>query len=233
MTAVDLMKLELTRLHKSYDKFLDELTPEQLHRVPAGHAKANTIAWGVWHYVRTEDNVVRYILQNRRPIVWAEGGYAEKLGLPPVAQGTGMSTEESQALRIKDLGLFREYVGKVWASTDEYLGQGRSRHARRHGDDQAARRHAGHPRAGPGVREPRLHARRRDRAGAHAGRLADRGRRERQKGVVASAADDLTEHVEVTERGDEREVESAFDGRDVPPEGQPGRSRGWSPLRHR
>ena len=82
MTAVDLMKLELARLHKSYDKVLDELTPEQLHRVPAGHPKANTIAWGVWHYVRTEDNVVRYILQNRRPIVWAEGGYADKLGLP-------------------------------------------------------------------------------------------------------------------------------------------------------
>ena len=121
MTAVDLMKLELGRLHKSYDKILDELTPEQLHRVPAGHPRANHIAWGVWHYVRTEDNVVRYILQNRRPIVWAEGGYADKLGLPPVAQGTGMSTEESQALRIKDLGLFREYVGKVWASTDEYL----------------------------------------------------------------------------------------------------------------
>jgi hypothetical protein len=67
--------------------------------------------------------VVRYILQNRRPIVWAEGGYAEKLGLPPVAQGTGMTTQEAQALRIKDLGLFREYVKKVWASTDEYLGK--------------------------------------------------------------------------------------------------------------
>ena len=121
MTAVELITLELARLHRSYDKVLDELTPEQLHRVPAGHPTANTIAWGVWHYVRTEDNVVRYILQARRPIVWAEGGYAEKLGLPPVAQGTGMSTAEAQALRLKDLGLFRDSVAKVWASTDEFL----------------------------------------------------------------------------------------------------------------
>lgn len=121
MTAVDLMKLELARLHKSYDKVLDELTPEQLHRVPAGHPKANTIAWGVWHYVRTEDNVVRYILQNRRPIVWAEGGYADKLGLPPVAQGTGMTLEEAQGLQIRDVDAFRRYVGEVWASTDEFL----------------------------------------------------------------------------------------------------------------
>ena len=121
MTALELTKLELARLHGMYDKAFDGLTPEQLHTVPAGHPGANHIAWGVWHYVRTEDNVVRYILQNRRPIVWAEGGYAEKLGLPPVAQGTGMSTADAHALRIKDLALFRDYVQKVWASTDEYL----------------------------------------------------------------------------------------------------------------
>jgi hypothetical protein len=121
MTTLELITIELTRLHKALDASLSGLTPEQLHQVPAGHASANTIAWGLWHYARTEDNVVRYILQNRRPIVWAEGGYAEKLGLPPVAQGTGMTTQEAQALRIKDLGLFREYVAKVWASTDDYL----------------------------------------------------------------------------------------------------------------
>lgn len=121
MTTVELITLELRRLHTGLDKVLDGLTPEQLHQVPAGHRKANTIAWGLWHYARTEDNVVRYVLQARRPIVWQEGGYADKLGLPPVAQGTGMSTAEAQALRIKDLALFRDYVSKVWASTDEYL----------------------------------------------------------------------------------------------------------------
>jgi len=121
MTTLELITHELRRLHKALDKSLEGLTPEQLHQVPAGHATANTIAWGLWHYARTEDDVVRYILQNRRPIVWMEGGYAEKLGLPPVAQGTGMTTPEAQALRIKDLALFRDYVAKVWASTDEYL----------------------------------------------------------------------------------------------------------------
>jgi hypothetical protein len=121
MTGLELMKAELGRLHTAFDKALDGLSPEQLHRIPAGHPRANHIAWGIWHYVRTEDNVVRYILQNRRPIVWQEGGYADKLGLPPVAQGTGMSTAEAQALRIKDVGLFREYMQRVWASTDEFL----------------------------------------------------------------------------------------------------------------
>ena len=41
---------------------------------------------------------------------------------PSVAQGTGMSIEEAQALRIKDVPLFREYMQKVWGGTDEFLG---------------------------------------------------------------------------------------------------------------
>jgi DinB superfamily len=121
MTTIELIKGELARLHKALDASLNGLTPEQLHQVPAGHPSANTIAWGLWHYARTEDNVVRYLLQDRRPTVWGEGGYAEKLGLPPVAQGTGMTVAEAQGLRIKDLALFKDYVARVWASTDELL----------------------------------------------------------------------------------------------------------------
>ncbi len=121
MTAVELIQLELKRLRTMLDGSLNGLTPEQLHAVPGGHPKANTIAWGLWHLVRTEDNVVRFVLQNRRPPVWTEGGYAEKLGLPPVAQGTGMTTAEAHALRISDVAVFREYMQKVSASSDEFL----------------------------------------------------------------------------------------------------------------
>src|SRR6266704_840805 len=121
MTLLESLSTDLQRLHDVLDKSLDGLTTDQLHTVPAGHPKANTIAWGLWHYARTEDNVVRFVLQKRRPTVWAEGGYAEKLGLPPVAQGTGMSTEEAQALRLKDIPLFKEYVQRVWASTDDFF----------------------------------------------------------------------------------------------------------------
>jgi hypothetical protein len=120
MTALQFIHGDLKRMHAMLDGALD-LPPERLHAVPGGPGKANTIAWGLWHVARTEDNVLRFILQNRRPTVWQEGGYADKLGLPPVAQGTGMTTAEAQALRIKDVPLFREYAQKVWASTDEFL----------------------------------------------------------------------------------------------------------------
>src|SRR5437879_13262230 len=121
MTAIEFMHAELTRLHGMLDRAIADPTPEQLHMVPANHPKANTLAWVYFHYVRTEDNVVRCVLQRRRPTVWAEGGYAEKLGLPPVAQGTGMSTADAQALRLKDVALFKDYTQKVWASTEDFL----------------------------------------------------------------------------------------------------------------
>jgi hypothetical protein len=119
LTAADFIRAQLKRLHAGLDKTLAELTPTQLHAVPGGHPKANTIAWGIWHYVRTEDNIVRWVIQDRRPPIWVEGGYAPRLALPPTAQGTGMSTEEAQALRIKDILAFQEYTAKVWASTEE------------------------------------------------------------------------------------------------------------------
>ena len=50
-----------------------------------------------------------------------EGGWAERLGLPPVAQGTGVSPEDAQAMRIPDLDAFKQYVQAVWASTRDYL----------------------------------------------------------------------------------------------------------------
>ena len=121
MTAVDFVRTEFARLHRMLDKNLADLTAEQLHTVPAGNAKANHIAWNLWHVARTEDNVVRFVLQNRRSPVWVESGYAEKLSLPPVTNGTGQSTAEAQALRIPDLKLFGEYTQKVWASTDDFL----------------------------------------------------------------------------------------------------------------
>lgn len=121
MTLAEFIQAELTRLHALLDRAAADLTPEQWHAVPAGNARANTIAFELWHYARTEDNIVRFILQERRPTVWMEGAWAERLGLPPVAQGTGMRVEDAHALRINDFAAFREYVQAVWRSTDDYL----------------------------------------------------------------------------------------------------------------
>ena len=119
MIAAEMVHTELKRLHAALDESLKGLTPEQRHLIV--HPKANSIAWVVWHVVRTEDGIVRWVVQNRRAPVWTEGGYAAKLGLPPTTQGTGMPTAEAHALRIDDVDLFTEYMQKVWASTEEFF----------------------------------------------------------------------------------------------------------------
>src|SRR5438477_5105977 len=121
MTLLESLSTDLRRLHDVLDKSLDGLTIEQLHMVPAGHPKANTIAWNLWHYVRTEDNIVRFILQNRRPTVWMEQGWPARLVLHPVVQGTGMPVAEAQALRIADTAAFLSYAHQVWDATAEWL----------------------------------------------------------------------------------------------------------------
>lgn len=121
MTLVEFIQAELTRLHAMLDRGVADLTPEQWHAVPADNPRANTIGFEMWHYARTEDNIVRFILQNRRPTVWMEGGWAERLGLPAVAQGTGMPSADAQAMRIADIPAFQRYVQDVWRSTADWL----------------------------------------------------------------------------------------------------------------
>ena len=113
------LEVLMRRLSSMYERALGPLTDEQWHFVPEGNG--NSIAFIAFHYLRTEDNVFRWIFQNRRPTVWMEGGYAEKLGLPPVSQGTGMPTDEAQALRIRDPELFLEYMRAVRASSRDFL----------------------------------------------------------------------------------------------------------------
>ncbi len=121
MTLVEFIEAELNRLHAMLGNATKDLTPEQWHAIPGGSGTANHIAFEMWHYTRTEDNIVRFILQNRRPTVWMEGRWADQLGLPPVMQGTGMTAEDAHALRINDFDAFDRYVAGVYASTKEYL----------------------------------------------------------------------------------------------------------------
>jgi len=119
-TLTEFLRTSLRNLHNSLDAAVKELTPEQLHWVPPGTA-ANHIGNTAWHYVRTEDNIVQFILQNRKPTVWIEGGYHERFGLDKVAQGTGMSTADAQALRLPPLAGWMAYQTAVWQATDAYL----------------------------------------------------------------------------------------------------------------
>jgi hypothetical protein len=118
MDIIDFYRAEQKRLHHEMRNSIAALTPEEWHYELAG--SANSIAFLVWHCVRTEDNILRFILQGRPPI-WNEGGWHERLGLPPRVQGTGMPSEEARAFHIADITLFMQYVDEVWREYEDYL----------------------------------------------------------------------------------------------------------------
>jgi DinB family protein len=115
---IDFYRLEQKRVHSWMRQSIRDLTPEEWNQTIEG--VGNNIAFLVWHCVRTEDNILRFILQ-KRPTIWGEGNWHERLGLPPRVQGTGMPTEEARTIRIADPVLFMEYVEEVWREFEAYL----------------------------------------------------------------------------------------------------------------
>jgi hypothetical protein len=116
------------RLLTSCIRAVEDLTPEQLHHLPT--PVANSIAFDIWHVVRTADNVVFFVFEREQP-VWLAQGFQERWDLPKVAQGTGMPTEEAQALRFPDPAEFNRYtqavldaiVPRIEAMSVDYLSQ--------------------------------------------------------------------------------------------------------------
>ena len=119
MSTLDFIRDSLQQMHRSYDEAIADLTPEQLHWRATDTGLP--IAFILWHYVRTEDNIIQFVLQ-RKPTVWLDGGWNEKMALHGTAQGTGMSLEDAQDLRIDSLHDWRDYQKGVWAATDAFLG---------------------------------------------------------------------------------------------------------------
>jgi hypothetical protein len=110
---------QMRSLHTLLDRVTADLNDEQLHHVAAPGVQP--IAFSLWHYVRTEDNIIQFVIQ-RRPTVWMQGGWPERLGLDARSQGTGMTDEDASNFRIVSLDDFRRYMAAVWAATDGYLG---------------------------------------------------------------------------------------------------------------
>lgn len=117
MSAAGFFANSIRDLHQALNKPLEELTPEQLHFRPEN--KGNHIAFTMWHYTRTEDNIVSALQQ--RDSVWLSQTWHTRLGLPEKAQGSGMSQDEAANIHLSSIGEFKEYVFQVWKNTDDYL----------------------------------------------------------------------------------------------------------------
>ena len=117
-TLVDFIRSSLRQLHGSYNDAIADLSLEQLHWRASDNGCP--IAFILWHYYRTQDNVIQYFLQSK-PTVWLEEGWDKKFGLDRILQGTGMSLADAQALRIKSEEDFLAYMDGVAKATDAFL----------------------------------------------------------------------------------------------------------------
>jgi hypothetical protein len=118
MTPHAILRTSLESMHSLLDKAVDGMTAEQFNfRPQEGGVSA---FFSLWHYVRTEDNIVNFVTQSK-PTVWLEGGYNETFELPRNSQGTGMTEAEANAVQVKDVAKWMEYQRKVWDATDSYL----------------------------------------------------------------------------------------------------------------
>ena len=105
-------------MHQLLDKATGDMTAEDFNfRPQEGGVSA---FFSLWHYVRTEDNIVNFVVQGR-PTMWLNGAYNDHFSLPRNAQGTGMTEDEANAVQLHDVDAWREYQTKTWASTDIYL----------------------------------------------------------------------------------------------------------------
>jgi hypothetical protein len=118
MDIIEFFGHEQKRLHNWMRESVSDLTPDEWNATIEG--RGNNIAFLIWHCVRTEDNILRFILQGR-PTIWAQGNWHERLGLPPRVQGTGMPTGEARAFHIADPALFMQYAEEVWREYEHYL----------------------------------------------------------------------------------------------------------------
>src|SRR3972149_10910006 len=97
MSPLDFIRGTLRPLHGSYRDAVADLSPDQLHW--RANDNGCSIAFVLWHYYRTEDNIIQFVLQHK-PTVWLDGGWAQKFGLDRIAPAPGMSPAEGRALRI-------------------------------------------------------------------------------------------------------------------------------------
>lgn len=120
---MNLTELFLQRYNPLYNAYLAgywaHVTPAQMRQRP--HARANSIAWNLWHMARCEDaGLNRFVTDGTQ--VLDDGAWMEKMNLPWRHHGSGMSLEEVDELdRRVDLAALRGYMDAVQQRTRAIL----------------------------------------------------------------------------------------------------------------
>lgn len=118
LTQLEVIQQGLDGMHGMLDKAVPDMTAEQWNARPAGDGVS--AFFSLWHYVRTEDNIVNWVAQ-RQPTVWIDGGWDQHFELHRTSQGTGMTKDEADAVLLNDVDGWLTYQQQVWVATREWV----------------------------------------------------------------------------------------------------------------
>ncbi|MCX6020707.1 MAG: DinB family protein [Chloroflexi bacterium] len=115
MNGIQFIQAAQDELHRSLRAEVRDLTPEQLLFRPT--AEANTIAFLLWHFARTEDNIIHNTVREPGPTVWQAAAWNEKFGLGVKDMGTGFTAEQVGSFAPSKDDLLAYFRG-VWEASD-------------------------------------------------------------------------------------------------------------------
>ena len=115
---IEIVRDGMHSMHGLLDRAVEQMDAEQWnHRSADGGVSA---FFSLWHYVRSEDNIANFVAQ-RRNTVWLRDGWDQRFGLHRTSQGTGMTSEQANAVLISDVEGWLAYQQGVWIATDQWL----------------------------------------------------------------------------------------------------------------
>jgi uncharacterized damage-inducible protein DinB len=119
MTTADLLADAFGRIREVVHDAVDGLSPDQLSLRPA--ARANSIAWLIWHLTRIADDHVADAAGTEQ--AWTADGWAARFGLPFDVAETGYGHDSSQveAVRVTSGELLTGYYDAVFEQTIRYV----------------------------------------------------------------------------------------------------------------
>ena len=118
LNQIEVVQQGLDGMHAMLDRAVPDMTADQWNARPADDGVS--AFFSLWHYVRTEDNIVNWVAQ-RQSTVWLNGEWDQHFGLHRTSQGTGMTNEQANAVLLTDVDGWLTYQQQVWASTGEWI----------------------------------------------------------------------------------------------------------------
>lgn len=119
MNGADLLVDAFGRIRHEVRAAVAGLTADELAWRP--DARANSVAWLVWHLTRIQDDHVADVAGADQ--LWTHGGWAERFGFPlPVRDtGYGHGPDEVAVVRVASPDLLTGYHGAVHERTIRYV----------------------------------------------------------------------------------------------------------------